>query len=156
MFFTFPSYEYVVPAELKQPGEARWRVLDMAGPGFFVAVLSFPGDDHATMRTMFFTWDSDLVHMIESPKIQAVLRSLHYVCPFDGQEKPFETRAVHQIWRGVDRDADNCEVIIFKTITGFEFCGQEAIPVPHSVAKMSSIANVPSKPTGVQAGVGQQ
>ena len=149
MFFTFPSYEYAVPAELKQPGETRWRAMDMVGPGFFVAVLSFPGGEHAAMRTMFFNWDSDLVHMMESRKIQATLHSLHYVCPSDGREKPFETRTVREIWRGVDHDADDCEVIIFKTITDFEFCGQEAIPTPHSVAKVSLIATVPSKPARV-------
>ncbi len=146
MFFTFPSYEYVVPIEVKQPGEVRWRVMDMVGSGFFVATLSFPGDDHTGMRTMFFNWDSDLVHMIESPRIEAVLHSLHYVCPSDGREKPFETRTVRQIWRGVDRDADNCEVIIFKTAEDFEFCGQEAIPVPHSVTKLALIATIPTKP----------
>lgn len=155
MFFTFPSYEYVVPTELKHPGETRWRVLDMEGPGFFVAALSFPADEHVALRTMFFTWDSDLVHMIESQKIQAVLQSLHYVCPAAGHETPFETRTVSQVWRGLDRDADNCEVIIFETISGFEFCGQEAIPVPHSVVKVALIANVPSKSASVEAGESQ-
>jgi hypothetical protein len=147
MFVTFPSYEYDVPPELRQSGETRWRVLDMTGPGFFVAVLSLPGDDSDAKRTVCFNWDSDLVHMVESPKIRAVLHSVHYLAPSDGSAKPFEIRSVRQIWRGVDRDAGDCEVIIFETTANTGFCGPEAIPVPRSVAKTSLIATVASPPT---------
>ena len=31
MFFTFPSFEYVVPPELKQAGETRWRTFEHRG-----------------------------------------------------------------------------------------------------------------------------
>ncbi len=34
MFFTFPSFEYVVPPDLKQAGETRWRTFEHTGQGF--------------------------------------------------------------------------------------------------------------------------
>jgi hypothetical protein len=147
MFITFPGYEYAVPTELRQAGETRWRVFDMAGPGFFVAVLSLPGDDPDVRRTMCFTWDSDLVHMVESPKIRALLHSVLYLTLADGCDKPFEIRSVRQIWRGVDHDASDCEVVIFETTANTRFCGPNAIPVPRSVAKTGLIATLASLPT---------
>jgi hypothetical protein len=133
MFFTFPSFEYVVPRELKQAGETRWRTFEHVGQGFFVAVMTLSGDPPEHRRTLLMTWDSDLVHMLESPKTAAALHSLHHLSPWqDGAGKPVYCE-VREIWRGVDRDADNVEVITFKTADGTAFCGQDAIPVPPSV-----------------------
>jgi hypothetical protein len=88
------------------------------------------------------TWDSDLVHMLESPKIAATLHSLHYLSPCqDGAGVPL-CREVRQIWRSVDRDADDVEVITFKTVEGSAFCGQDAIPVSPSVRQDGLLAAI--------------
>ena len=88
------------------------------------------------------TWDSDLVHMIESPKLAATLHALHYLSPRqDGAGEPL-CREVREIWRGVDRDADDIEVIMFKAADGTAFCGQDAIPVPPSVQQKSLLAAI--------------
>jgi hypothetical protein len=89
MFFTFPSYEYVVPPDMKKAGETRWRVFEHFGTSFFVAVMSLSGEPPECRRTMVMTWDSDLVHMLESPKLAATLHSLHYLSPWhDGAGEP--------------------------------------------------------------------
>ena len=142
MFFTFPSFEYVVPPEMKQVGETRWRTFEHIGQGLFVAVMTLSGEPPERRRTLLMTWDSDLVHMIESRKLAATLHSLHYLSPWqDGGGEPL-CREVREIWRGVDRDADGAEVITFKTADGSAFCGQDAIPVPPSVQQNSLLATI--------------
>jgi len=112
------------------------------GQGFFIAVMTLSGEPPEHRRTLLLTWDSDLVHMIESPKIAATLRSPHYLSPRqDGAGEPL-CRELREIWRGVDRDAAGIEVTIFKTADGSAFCGQDAIRVPPSVRQVCLLATI--------------
>ena len=142
MFVTFPSFEYVVPPALKQAGETRWRTFEHLGQGFFVAVMTLSGDPPEHRRTLLMTWDSDLVHMIESPKLAATLHSLHYLSPWQGGAGESLCREVREIWRGVDRHAGGAEVITLKTPDGSAFCRQDAIPVAPSVQQKSLLATI--------------
>ncbi len=88
------------------------------------------------------TWDSDLVYMIESPKLSATLHTLHYLSQLQDEAGEPLCREVREIWRGSDRDADGAEVITFKTADGSGFCGQVPIPVPSSVQQNSLLATI--------------
>jgi hypothetical protein len=143
MFVTLPQAKIDLPPELKDERESLWRMVECTAHGFFVVVMTFSRDDADVRRTAFVCWDSDIVHLVESPKIRATLHSLHHiVSPKKPGAPPISFREVREVWRGVDRNADDCEVIIFKTTDGSEFCGLEAIPVPPSVQQLARIASV--------------
>jgi len=142
MFLTFPSFEYVLPDELQVPGGKQWRsVLQFGDVGWFLARLSFPKDPPDQIQTILVTWDSDLVFLLEERR--AVLRSLHYVVlPDEALESPLILRSIGEVLRGTDSAAQDCEVIIFRTTDGAEFCGPLALPVPESVRCSALIARI--------------
>ena len=143
MFITVPESEVPVPLELTTRQCSHWRAIECDGHGFFLAVLTVRGDKPGVPRTILISWDSDLVHFVESPKMAATVHSLSYVVAAAGNPSGvIQIRKVHEIWRGVDHEAHGAEVIVFKTVDGSQFCGSEAVPVPESVQALSLIATV--------------
>lgn len=143
MFMTSSASELSLPPELSTREHSQWRLFESVGHGFFIAVLHFRGDDPDARRTAMVCWDSDLVHLIEAPNLAATLHSLHHVVPPKGAEHdPVAFREVFEIWRGTDDEAVGSEVIIFKTVDGSAFCGQESIPIPPSVHEVELIARI--------------
>jgi hypothetical protein len=144
MFTTMPGSQLTWPKELETSPSLRWRAVECPGPSFFFVVLTFHKDEPGTLRTILVSWDSDLVHLVESPGLAGRLHCVRCLptseCSGSAQSLP--VREIKEIWRGIDRAAQNAEVIIFRTTEGEDFCGAEILPVPSSVEMVGRIAQV--------------
>ena len=144
MFTTMPGSQVFLPKEFANPEVLRWRAAECPGPSFFVVVLTFHMDEVGSARTILVSWDSDLVHFVESPALAARLHSVRCLATGKGDELAGgqSVREVKEIWRGIDRAAQNAEVIVFRTVEGEAFCGAEILTVPSSVEIVARIAAV--------------
>lgn len=143
---TPPGAELNVLTELGFPVSSTWRLAESLGPGFFVALATASTFQSPEPRTLIVCWDSDLVSFVKGSAMSMKLHALLHVRTelVDEQPAGLSVRQVTEIWLGVDRAADDAEVIVFKATDGSAFCGTEGIPVPDSVQIDSLAAVVPA------------
>jgi hypothetical protein len=143
MLLTPPGAEIPLPDDYGLPGGAAWRLVENLASGVFVALVSADSFSTPAPRTLIMCWDSDLVHFLQSKIMSTKIHALHHIGRVMRNGRPTQhAREITTIWRGADRAAGNCEVIIFEATDGSEFCGLDAIPVPISVEVMELVVRI--------------
>ena len=146
MLLTHPESKLEYPPEMAPSQGGLWRAVEALGTGLFVVLLRSKTFEADEPRLLVMAWDSDLVHFVESPRMEAELCALHHFMVLRGWHGPRTlVREVRELWRGTDAESPGSEVIIFKAYDGTSFCGSGAIPVPPSVREVALIATVGSR-----------
>lgn len=143
MLLTSPESELAIPAELHGSAGQFWRAAEALGAGFFIALMTSESFERREPRTLVLTWDSDVVHFIESPRMRARFLTLHHFKARRDAGPPSNLlREIREIWKAIDSDSPDSEVIVFKATDGSSFCGAEAIPVPGSIRLTALICTI--------------
>ncbi len=132
-----------LPEGLILQPETAFRMVEVIGGAFFVALVASDSFEDQQPRTLIVSWDSDLLGFIESPKMAARLLQLdHFTASQEDGQVHLRHRQVLSICRGVDTAAGDTEVILFLAADGTRFCGPEAIAPPPSVKVGPLVTNI--------------
>lgn len=134
MFVSLSDFEFPIPAGLAEPGSRYWRAVELSlNTSWFVATLCSTDEDHGFRRTMLVSWDTDLIHILES-MVGGYLEALLMMGPpFRSADGRWRTHQIKEIWRAYDVDRDNEPALVFKTSDGRNIHGQLAEPVSESL-----------------------
>ncbi len=152
LILTNKQAEVRLPERFLSEPETGWRMVEMVGGGFFVAVITSDSFQDREPRTLIASWDSDLLGFVESPQMAAkFLRLHHFAATAEAGTTLLRHREVVEIRRGVDTAANDAEVIVFLASDGTSFCGQEAIEPPPSVRIDALVAAVGLQRSGIES-----